>query len=350
MFSPLQPRISFASCSVGQPKHTLHQKIEAIASAGFNGIELAFPDLLSHAKAYLGREVAENDYTALCEAAADTRKLCQRHGLDILVLQPFSNFEGWPRNSSERQDAFDRARGWIEIMSYGGIEMLQIGASDSPEISSASEDDLAEDLAQLADMMAPRGLRIAYENWCWATHGRTWRDVWNIVKRADRPNIGLCLDTFQSAGGEWGDPTTACGRIEAYGVSETELTAKYQLSLRDLARTVPKDKIYFLQISDAYRMSPPLDRSPDETGLRPRGRWSHDYRPLPYDGGYLPIAPFVRSVLDTGFRGWFSIEVFDSKRVEKYGEDLERYTKQAMQAYHKLLDEAMSLSALRYTE
>jgi sugar phosphate isomerase/epimerase len=343
MSSLSQLRVSFASCSVGEPKHTFHQKIEAIAASGFNGIELAFPDLLFHAKAYSGREVAEDDYTVLCEAAADIRRLCQRHDLVILVLQPFSNFEGWPKDSKERKDAFERARGWIEIMSYAGIEMLQVGASDSSAIASATEDDLAEDLAQLADMMAPRGLRIAYENWCWATHGRTWKDVWNILKRANRPNIGLCLDTFQTAGGEWGDPTTTSGRVEANGISETQLSAKYQLSLRELSQTVPQDKIYFLQISDAYRMSPPLKTVPDDSGLRPRGRWSHDYRPLPYDGGYLPIAPFVRSVLDTGFRGWFSIEVFDSQRVEKYGEDLDKYTKQAMQAHHKLLEEAMSI-------
>jgi sugar phosphate isomerase/epimerase len=343
MSSLSQLRVSFASCSVGEPKHTFHQKIEAIAASGFNGIELAFPDLLFHAKAYSGREVAEDDYTVLCEAAADIRRLCQRHDLVILVLQPFSNFEGWPKDSKERKDAFERARGWIEIMSYAGIEMLQVGASDSSAIASATEDDLAEDLAQLADMMAPRGLRIAYENWCWATHGRTWKDVWNILKRANRPNIGLCLDTFQTAGGEWGDPTTTSGRVEANGISETQLSAKYQLSLRELSQTVPQDKIYFLQISDAYHMSPPLKTTPDDAGLRPRGRWSHDYRPLPYDGGYLPIAPFVRSVLDTGFRGWFSIEVFDSQRVEKYGEDLDKYTKQAMQAHHKLLEEAMSI-------
>jgi sugar phosphate isomerase/epimerase len=343
MSSLSQLRVSFASCSVGEPKHTFHQKIEAIAASGFNGIELAFPDLLSHAKAYSGREVAEDDYTVLCEAAADIRRLCQRHDLVILVLQPFSNFEGWPKDSKERKDAFERARGWIEIMSYAGIEMLQVGASDSSAIASATEDDLAEDLAQLADMMAPRGLRIAYENWCWATHGRTWKDVWNILKRANRPNIGLCLDTFQTAGGEWGDPTTTSGRVETNGISETQLSAKYQLSLRELSQTVPQDKIYFLQISDAYHMSPPLKTTPDDAGLRPRGRWSHDYRPLPYDGGYLPIAPFVRSVLDTGFRGWFSIEVFDSQRAEKYGEDLDKYTKQAMQAHHKLLEEAMSI-------
>lgn len=66
--------------------------------------------------------------------------------------------------------------------------------------------DMAADLAELADEMAPKGFRIVYENWSWATHTQTWKDVWEIVWKADRPNLGLCLDTFQSAGGEWGRP------------------------------------------------------------------------------------------------------------------------------------------------
>jgi hypothetical protein len=57
-------------------------------------------------------------------------------------------------------------------------------------------------------------------------------------------------------------------------------------------------------------MDPPLDKKPDEQGLRPRGRWSHDYRPLPYDGGYLLVVEVTKGVLATGFRGWMSIEVF----------------------------------------
>jgi hypothetical protein len=104
-----------------------------------------------------------------------------------------------------------------------------------------------------------------------------------IVQRANRSNIGLCLDTFQTAGGEWGDPTTKSGRIEDGGMSAEELSKTYATSLEDLARTVPADKIYFLQISDAYHMDPPLDATTSQgVGLRPRGRWSHEHRPLPY--------------------------------------------------------------------
>ena len=163
--------------------------------------------------------------------------------------------------------------------------------------------------------------------------------------------MGLCLDTFQSAGGEWGDPTTSSGRIES--LSASDLEARYAASLESLTTTLPADKIYLLQISDAYKLSKPLDPDPDEDGLRPRGRWSHDWRPLPFHGGggsggggggagYLPIVPFTRAVLRTGFRGWFSVEVFDAKADSE--RDLEGYAKSAMESVRRLVREACDSS------
>lgn len=162
--------------------------------------------------------------------------------------------------------------------------------------------------------------------------------MWEIVQKADRPNIGLCLDTFQTAGSEWADPTTKSGLIE--GVDVEALEKNFHASLRELSDTVPKDKIYFLQISDAYRMDPPLSTEPDESGLRPRGRWSHDYRPLPFDGGYLPVVEVTKAVLGTGFRGWFSTEIFDGRMQEKYGDDMVAFAKKAMKVHERLIKEA----------
>ncbi|KAK1763142.1 xylose isomerase-like protein [Phialemonium atrogriseum] len=330
--------LSMASCSIGLPRHSLHQKIEALSQAGFGSIELSFPDLQTFASSHFGRDIAADDYDSLCLAAAQARHLCDRHGLDIAVLQPFSNFEGWPRGSPRRDEALARARGWVRIMDAADAGILQVGSTDSVGID-GSVGTLAADLAELADMLAPAGRRLAYENWCWATRAPAWRDVWEIVREADRPNIGLCLDTFQSAGGEWGDPTTESGRIETGGVTEAELDLSYRISLQELARTVPADKIYFLQVSDAYYVSPPMKDEPDESGLRPRGRWSHDYRPLPYDGGYLPIVPFVEAVLATGFRGLFSIEVFDGRFEQKYGDNLFWFARKAKETHQRLLRE-----------
>ncbi|KAJ1336060.1 TIM barrel protein [Microdochium nivale] len=333
---------SFASCSIGhKPAHTLPLKLKAIADAGFDGIELSMPDVLAYGALIdpHGKEPAPDDYDTLEEVARAIRTLAAGEGprgLKVLMLQPFANFEGWPRGSKQREEAFARARGWMRIMRAVGTDMLQVGSSDSPGIRGRGVDELAEDLAELADLAAEQGgLRIAYENWCWATEAPGWKDVWEIVRRADRENLGLCLDTFQSAGGEWADPRTRSGLVEG-GISDEEREQRWKESLEELSRTVPADKIFLLQISDAYRMDPPIDDKEDKDGLRPRGRWSHDYRPLPYNGGYLPVADFFKAVLGTGFRAWLSVEVFDCRAPEKY-DDMGEYAKAAMRSLEKLV-------------
>jgi sugar phosphate isomerase/epimerase len=54
----------------------------------------------------------------------------------------------------------------------------------------------------------------------------------------------------------------------------------------------------------------------------------------------LPIAEFVRAVRATGFRGYLSVEVFDGKFEEKYGDDLRRFAKKAMDACQRLVAES----------
>ena len=164
--------------------------------------------------------------------------------------------------------------------------------------------------------------------------------MWEIAKKVDRPNFGLCLDTFQSAGGEWADPTTKSGLLEG-GVTREDLQEKFQESLKSLSVTIPAEKIYILQISDAYKPEEPLDPNPDENGMRPRGRWSSCLRPMPFDGGYLPVVDFAEAVLKTGFRGWLSMEVFDGgpSGQDQGWKDLPGYTKKAMQAHKRLLRE-----------
>ncbi len=118
----------FASCSIGcKPSHTLPKRLEAIAAAGFDAIELSFPDILTFASEQLKRDVQPSDYDDLCSVGQEIKRLCESQKLKILMLQPFANFEGWPEGSDQRRDAFDRAKGWIRIMEAVGTDMLQVG-------------------------------------------------------------------------------------------------------------------------------------------------------------------------------------------------------------------------------
>ena len=117
---------SYATVSIGTPTHPLDQKLDAIAGAGFQGIELGFPDLLNFASKFHGKEIGNEDFPAICEAAKEVKQMCVKRGVKIVMLQPFANFEGWQPQSEERKDAFRRAKGWIQIMETVGCDMLQV--------------------------------------------------------------------------------------------------------------------------------------------------------------------------------------------------------------------------------
>jgi 4-hydroxyphenylpyruvate dioxygenase len=57
-------------------------------------------------------------------------------------------------------------------------------------------------------------LRFAYETLCWGTFIKTWSQSWDIVTAVDRPNFGLCLDTFYIAGRKWADPSRLEGQVD----------------------------------------------------------------------------------------------------------------------------------------
>ncbi|KAH8671648.1 3-dehydroshikimate dehydratase [Xylariales sp. PMI_506] len=326
--------ISFATCSIGyNDTHTLPMKLEAIANAGYDAFELSMPDVIAYGKLLFDKDLDKSDYDELVEVAKHIKTLAAEHNLKILMLQPFNNFEGWPKGSKEREDAFTRAKGYMRIMEAAGTDMLQIGSTDELNIS-PSFDDMASDLAELADIFAEKGFKIAYENWCWAKLAPTWKEVWQIVEKANRPNIGLCFDTFMEPGRQWADPRTESGLQD---MSREALDAKWKQSMAELAATVPGDKIFVLQISDAYKLKAPLEDKVNEQGQPPILQWCLVHRGIPYDGGYLPVQDVVDAVLATGFRGWFSMEVFNAKGHEKYYPKLGDYAEKGVVSLNKLL-------------
>jgi sugar phosphate isomerase/epimerase len=118
---------SYASCSIGcKPDDTLPRRLEAISAAGFTAIELSFPDILAFGQRINGHAIEPDNYLEILPVAAEIRRLCEANGLNIMMLQPFSNFEGWERGSTDREEAFARATGWMEIMHVVGTDLLQV--------------------------------------------------------------------------------------------------------------------------------------------------------------------------------------------------------------------------------
>ena len=168
---------------------------------------------------------------------------------------------------------------------------------------------IVSDLRLVADMGLERSppIRFNYENLCWSTYIDTWEKCWDVVRRVDRPNFGICLDTFNILGRIYADPAAASGRT-------VDAEAHTRASIARLVQTIDVRKVYFLQVVDAERLAAPLDNVHDfyVEGQPARMSWSRNCR-LFYGeeerGAYLPVRELLGAIVgQLGFRGWVARE------------------------------------------
>lgn len=231
----------------------LSEKLEAIAAAGFRGVEIFESDLLS----YNG-------------SPADVAKEVADLGLKVVTFQPFRDFEGMP--DAQRTRTFDRAERKFDVMRELGCDLLMVCSNVSPD-SLAGIDRAAADFQQLGERAAKRGLRVAFEALAWGRHISDYRDAWEVVRRADHPATGLVLDTFH---------TFAC-----------------KTDLKPL-RSIPADRIFLVQLADA----PWLDMDVLS--------WSRHFRCFPGQGD-MPLVDFMQALQATGYDGEISLEIFNDQ-------------------------------------
>ena len=68
-----------------------------------------------------------------------------------------------------------------------------------------------------------------------------------------------------------------------------------------------------------------------------RGQWSHAYRSLPYENGYLPWITALKGFLRTGFRGWCSMEIFEERQMKEDKNIPTEYAEKGMEAWKKII-------------
>jgi 4-hydroxyphenylpyruvate dioxygenase len=231
----------------------LSEKLQAIAAAGFRGVEIFENDLLS----YHG-------------TPADVAKEIADLGLTLITFQPFRDFEGMP--DGQRQRTFDRAERKFDLMRELGCASLLVCSNVSPE-ASGGIDRAAADFRELGERAAKRGLRVGFEALAWGRHIDDYRDAWEVVRRADHPAIGLVLDSFH---------------IYARKTDLRQLNA------------IPSDRIFLVQLADA----PWLDMDVLT--------WSRHFRCFPGQGD-LPLVDFMAAVAATGYQSDLSLEIFNDQ-------------------------------------
>jgi 4-hydroxyphenylpyruvate dioxygenase len=232
---------------------TLEEKLQAIAAAGFSGVE-----------------IFENDFLAYPGTPRDLRHLAGDLGLDIVCYQPFRDFEGLPEPLRTR--ALERARRKFALVQELGTDLLLVCSSASPQAHGGIVR-AADDLRELGDIAAAMGVRVGFEALAWGRHISDYRDAWEVVRRADHPSVGLILDSFH--------------------------TLARDLPVEPIA-AIPGERIFLVQLSDAPKLS--LDIL----------SWSRHFRCFPGQGG-LDLAAFTRAVAATGYDGPLSLEIFNDQ-------------------------------------
>ncbi|MGV9827573.1 TIM barrel protein [Gordonia sp. NPDC003429] len=230
---------------------SLVEKLHACAAAGFDGVEIFEPDLIS------------SDHSP-----EEIRALAARLGLSLYLYQPLRDLEGVDEDTFA--DNLRRTAATFATAQRLGIDLVLV-CSNVATATIDSDETSAQQLRRIGDLAAGYGIRIAFEALAWGRFVDDYRRSWRIVDLADHPNVGLCLDSFHVLS-RGHDPAA----IES----------------------IPGDKIFFLQLADAPALSMDVLS------------WSRHHRLFPGEGAF-DLAGFVRHVLAAGYNGPLSLEVFN---------------------------------------
>lgn len=130
---------------------TLSEKLDAIAHAGFDAVE-----------------IFEDDLIQFDGTPTDIRELCQKLGLRISMYQPFRDLEGLV-NPTIRKRTFERLERKLQLMKELGTDLLLL-CSNTGDCGGDMEI-IVRDLTEAAQMAAKYDMRIAYEALSWGVTG-----------------------------------------------------------------------------------------------------------------------------------------------------------------------------------
>ncbi|KAJ5773778.1 hypothetical protein N7457_008674 [Penicillium paradoxum] len=306
---------AIATVSLGAQFHSIATKLDAASRHDQQGVELFHDDVAQLAKTLRSQAsgtMPRTDRDYEIDAAHIIRDLCAERDLHILALQPFRHYEGL-LDRTRHAERIEELKHWVQlckILSDSICILIPSSFLDASEITGDREQ-LAADLAEAADIAFP--IRIAYEALAWGTYINTWEDCWDVIKRANRPNLGICLDTFNIAARLWADPLDPTGRRPPSADDDL------RNSMDRLVREIDPARVWMVQLADGERVDPgtPFLHTP---GLPTLLAWSRNARLFPCEedrGGYLPIREVTYACIKgLGYIGWVSMEVFSRTAME----------------------------------
>lgn len=265
----------------------LEAKLEAMAEAGFGQVMLKANDLVGHANGW--------------QAAV---KAVQASGLRGTGFQVLRDFEGLSGHLHAYK--LDIAKSMLEMCAALGCKVL-LACSSTSQHASDDLDHLARDLRKLAMLAIPHGIRIAYEALSWGRTVNQFTTAWDVIQRADCPNLGIGIDSFHIF------------------AADTPLDA-----ISDLQ----PDKIFLVQLADFMWQE---TRSFEE-----RMATARTFRVFPGEGVHSQqLVQLVLKLDALGYRGDYSFEVFNDDYLQM---PLSAVTRRARRSAQWLADDVLRLS------
>jgi sugar phosphate isomerase/epimerase len=236
---------------------TLPAKLAAVRDAGFSQIMLSARDVVAHPEGL--------------EAAVQA---VRTSGLRVTGFQVLRDFEGLAGHLHDYK--VDVAKSMLQMCHALDAKVLLVCSSTSTHATDDA-DVLARDLRKLAMLALPLGIMVAYEGLSWGRTISEFTTAWDIVYRANAPNLGIGIDS--------------------YHVFATK-TPLDDLDLLD------PEKIFLVQLADFMWQEV---RTNEE-----RIATARHFRVFPGEGVHSSaLADLVTRLDRIGYRGDYSFEVFN---------------------------------------
>lgn len=235
----------------------LEAKLRAIREAGFTQVMLKANDIVGHPE---GLDAA----VALVKAS----------GLRVTGFQVLRDFEGLAGHLHDYK--VDIAKAMLEMAHALGAPVL-LACSSTSTHATQDLDALARDLRKLAMLAVPMGIKVAYEGLSWGRTVSEFTTAWDVVCRADAPNLGLGIDSFH---------------LLATHTSLDELDV------------LDPERIFLVQLADFMWQ--------EIASVEERISTARHFRVFPGEGVHsAQVADLVQRLDALGYRGDYSFEVFN---------------------------------------
>ncbi len=235
----------------------LPAKLRAMRDAGFSQVMLKAGDLTGHPG-----------------GVDDAVRAVRQSGLRVTGFQVLRDFEGLSGHLHDYK--VDIAKSMLEMARAVGAPLL-LACSSTSTHATQDLDALADDLRKLALLAVPLGIRIAYEGLSWGRTINEFTTAWEVVSRADAPNLGLGIDSFHI------------------------LAAKTPLAELD---ALDPEKIFLVQFADFMWH--------EVRSFEERIATARHFRVFPGEGVHsAQVAELVLRLDALGYRGDYSFEVFN---------------------------------------